>query len=84
MHDTDDFQAVDVKRTTSGSSFNVTYKGKDLGNFFVPLFGEHNIFNSLAVVAVAYFEDVNLDEIRKELKHSKVLSADLLNARLPA
>ncbi len=66
LHDTDDFQAVDVKRTTSGSSFNVTYKGKDLGNFFVPLFGEHNIFNSLAVVAVAYFEDVNLDEIRKD------------------
>ncbi|GAD15676.1 UDP-N-acetylmuramate--L-alanine ligase [Lentilactobacillus otakiensis DSM 19908 = JCM 15040] len=68
LNDTDDFQAVDVKRTTSGSSFNVTYKGKDLGNFSVPLFGEHNIFNSLAVIAVAYFEDVDLDEIRKELK----------------
>ncbi|APR08382.1 UDP-N-acetylmuramate--L-alanine ligase [Lentilactobacillus parabuchneri] len=68
LHDTDDFQAVDVKRTTSGSSFDVTYKGKNLGNFSVPLFGEHNIFNSLAVIAVAYFEDVDLDEIRKELQ----------------
>ncbi|AEB73474.1 UDP-N-acetylmuramate--L-alanine ligase [Lentilactobacillus buchneri] len=68
LKDTDDFQAVDVKRTTSGSSFDVTYKGKNLGNFSVPLFGEHNIFNSLAVIAVAYFEDVDLDEIRKELK----------------
>jgi UDP-N-acetylmuramate--alanine ligase len=68
LHDTDDFQAVDVKRTTSGSSFHVLYKGKDLGEFSVPLFGEHNIFNSLAVVAVAYFEEVDLNEIRKELK----------------
>ncbi len=46
----------------------MTYKGKNLGNFSVPLFGEHNIFNSLAVIAVAYFEDVDLDEIRKELQ----------------
>ncbi|EHO50944.1 UDP-N-acetylmuramate--L-alanine ligase [Lentilactobacillus kisonensis] len=67
LNDTDDFQAVDVKRTTSGSSFHVLYKGKDLGDFSVPLFGEHNIFNSLAVIAVAYFEEVDLNEIKKEL-----------------
>lgn len=67
LNETDDFQAVDVKRTTSGSSFHVLYKGKDLGDFSVPLFGEHNIFNSLAVIAVAYFEEVDLGEIKKEL-----------------
>ncbi len=67
LNDTDDFQAVDVKRTTSGSSFHVLYKGKDLGDFSVPLFGEHNIFNSLAVIAVAYFEEVDLNEIKKRI-----------------
>lgn len=67
LNETDDFQAVDVKQTTSGSSFHVFYKGKDLGDFSVPLFGEHNIFNSLAVIAVAYFEEVDLGEIKKEL-----------------
>lgn len=67
LNETDDFQAIDVKRTTSGSSFHVLYKGKDLGDFSVPLFGEHNIFNSLAVIAVAYFEEVDLGEIKKEL-----------------
>lgn len=65
--DTDDIQAVDIKRTTSGSSFHVIYDGKDLGEFKVPMFGEHNILNSLAVIALAYFEDIDLDEIRKEL-----------------
>ncbi len=68
LNESDDFRAVDVKRTTSGSSFRVMFKGKDLGEFTVPLFGEHNIFNSLAVIAVAYSEDVDLDEIRRELK----------------
>lgn len=33
----------------------------------MPLFGEHNVLNSLAVIAVAYFEEVDLDEIKKEL-----------------
>lgn len=67
LDDDDDFQAVDVKRTTKGSQFHVMYRGEDLGEFMVPLFGEHNVLNSLAVIAVAYFEDVDLNEIREEL-----------------
>ncbi|KRM93956.1 UDP-N-acetylmuramate--L-alanine ligase [Lentilactobacillus senioris DSM 24302 = JCM 17472] len=67
LNETDDFRAVDVKRTTKGSKFNVWYHDEDLGEFSVPLFGEHNVLNSLAVIAVSYFEDVDLDEIRNEL-----------------
>ncbi|ANZ63893.1 UDP-N-acetylmuramate--L-alanine ligase [Secundilactobacillus paracollinoides] len=65
--DKDDFQARDIKRTTKGSQFDVYYHDEFLGNYHVPLFGEHNVLNSLAVIAVAYFEDVDLDEIKKEL-----------------
>ncbi len=63
----DDFRATNIKRTTSGSSYDVVFKGKDLGNFSIPLFGEHSILNSLAVIAVSYFEKVDLKEIRREL-----------------
>ena len=31
------------------------------------MFGEHNVLNSLAVIAVAYFEKVDQDEIKREL-----------------
>ncbi|PWG01042.1 UDP-N-acetylmuramate--L-alanine ligase [Levilactobacillus bambusae] len=65
--DNDDFQAVDIKRTTQGSKFHVTYQDKDLGEFEIHLFGEHNVLNTLAVIAVAYFEEVDLNEIRREL-----------------
>ncbi|KRM91845.1 UDP-N-acetylmuramate--L-alanine ligase [Fructilactobacillus florum] len=65
--DADDFQAVDVKRTTTGSTFNVHFQGRDFGRFEIPLFGEHNILNALAVIAVAYFEEVDLAEIKREL-----------------
>lgn len=63
----DDFRAVDIKRTTSGSTFNVIFRGEVLGRFEIPLFGEHNVLNSLAVIAVSYFEEVDLDEIQREL-----------------
>ncbi len=63
----DDFQARDIKRSTKGSSFDVYYNDEFLGNFSTPLFGEHNVLNSLAVIAVSYFEKVDLNEIKKEL-----------------
>ncbi len=64
---TDDFQARNIKRTTKGSQFDVYYHDEFLGNYHVPLFGKHNVLNSLAVIAVAYFEDVDLDAIKDEL-----------------
>lgn len=65
--DDDDFVAKNIKRTTKGSCFDVYFHGKFLGNFETHLFGEHNVLNSLAVIAVAYFEKLQLDEIKKEL-----------------
>ncbi|MCF6515156.1 UDP-N-acetylmuramate--L-alanine ligase [Lactobacillus sp. S2-2] len=66
-NDNDDIQAINIKRTTSGSQFEVLYKGTNLGEFKIPLYGEHNILNSLAVIAVSYFEEMDLDEIRNQL-----------------
>lgn len=63
----DDFQATNISRTTTGSEFDVIHKGEKLGRFTINLFGEHNVLNSLAVIAVAYFEKVDLDLVQKEL-----------------
>lgn len=65
--DTDDFQAKNINRTTKGSEFDVEYDGQIIGHFEIPLFGEHNVLNSLAVIAVSYFEKVDLDLIKKEM-----------------
>ncbi|KRL04758.1 UDP-N-acetylmuramate--L-alanine ligase [Liquorilactobacillus oeni] len=63
----DDFRAVNIKRTTKGSSFDVYLHDEFLGNYKIPLFGEHNVLNSLAVIAVSYFEKVDQQEIKNEL-----------------
>ncbi|GAB5053179.1 UDP-N-acetylmuramate--L-alanine ligase [Pediococcus ethanolidurans] len=63
----DDFQARDIKRTTLGSEFDVYHEDEFLGHYQIHLYGEHNVLNSLAVIAVAYFEKVDLNEIKDEL-----------------
>lgn len=63
----DDFRAENIQRTPAGSTYDAYYHDQKLGTFTIHLYGEHSVLNSLAVVAVAYMEHVNLDAIQKEL-----------------
>lgn len=65
--DKDDFVAKNIKRTTTGSSFDVYFHDQFLGNFETHLFGEHNVLNTLAVIAVSYFEKIDLGKVKQEL-----------------
>ncbi len=38
-----------------------------VGHFTVPAFGKHNILNALGVIAVAYFENLDLKEVAEEM-----------------
>ncbi|GAF39634.1 UDP-N-acetylmuramate--L-alanine ligase [Agrilactobacillus composti DSM 18527 = JCM 14202] len=63
---TDDFQAVNIKRGVNGSEFDVLHHGKNIGHYQIPLFGEHNILNSLAVVGVSFLEKISAQELAAE------------------
>ena len=63
----DDFQAVAITRSTQGSSFTVLNHGQNIGHFTIHLFGDHNILNATAVIAVAYTENIPLADIQKGL-----------------
>ena len=67
FEDNDDFQAVNIIRTTKGSSFTVVNHGKKVGEFEIHLFGDHNILNTTAVIAVAYTEKIPVADIQKGL-----------------
>lgn len=66
--DTDNFQAINITRTTNGSSFEVLHDGESIGSFEIPMFGEHNILNSLAVIGVGYMEKLDTKRIDEELQ----------------
>lgn len=63
----DDIQARNIERTTQGSSFDVYHKEQLIGHFVLPAFGQHNIMNALGVIAVAYFEKLDMKKVAKEM-----------------
>lgn len=63
----DDFVATNIHKSTKGSHFEVLFHGESLGEFAVPLFGQHNVLNALAVIALAYTEKVDLALVREYL-----------------
>ena len=63
----DDFQVVAITRSTQGSSFTVLNHGQNIGHFTIHLFGDHNILNATAVIAVAYTEKIPLADIQQGL-----------------
>ena len=63
----DDFVATNIRKSTQGSHFDVVFRGQSLGEFSVPLFGQHSILNALSVIAVAYMEKMDLSFIKSFL-----------------
>lgn len=48
------FQAVNIRRSENGSTFDVAYNDGILTDISIPLLGDHNIKNSLAAIAMSY------------------------------
>lgn len=67
LNDEDDIKAKNIQRTTQGSSFDVYYHSEFIGHFTLPAFGQHNIMNALGVIAVAYFEKLDMQKIAEQM-----------------
>jgi len=60
-------EAVDVRLGGAGSDFRVRLQETDLGEFHLPVAGEHNVLNALAAIGVALELKVAPDVIRAGL-----------------
>ncbi len=69
-----DFHISEVHSSAGGgdqlalSSFCVSYRGKDLGQFHLRVPGEHNVRNATAAIAVGVGVDIPIDAIRRGLQ----------------
>ncbi|MBQ9182128.1 MAG: UDP-N-acetylmuramate--L-alanine ligase [Bacilli bacterium] len=68
FNDTNDIYAKNVKLTSSGSQFEVILNNESIGNFDLPLFGEHMVLNTLACIAICIKLGIKPDTICKLLK----------------
>ncbi len=59
--------AENIKLEQFGSSYEVNYKGRSMGNINLPLPGKHNIYNSLASIGVGITLGIKWNEIREAL-----------------
>lgn len=65
-----EWRAHDI-RATEGTAFRVTRGGADLGQFTMPLLGDHNVRNALAAIAVGVDVGLPVDALRKALADFK-------------
>ncbi|MDQ0161032.1 UDP-N-acetylmuramate--L-alanine ligase [Aeribacillus alveayuensis] len=71
FHDENDFQARNIEKSTTGTKFDVFVRNTFYGNFEIPAFGNHNILNSLAVIALCHYENIDISIIQERLKTFK-------------
>jgi len=60
--------AKNIRKGFMSTSFNATYKGRDIGDFDLPLLGEHNVLNSLAAIGVALKLQIDIPAIKEALR----------------
>ena len=71
LDEDNDIIAKDVVYSNEGTSFDVFVEGNYYGHFDLPLFGKHMLLNSLAVIAVCYYERLEAKDVSKMLKTFK-------------
>jgi UDP-N-acetylmuramate--alanine ligase len=62
-----DFQARNVIKSTEGTTFDVFVRNTFFETFTIPTFGNHNILNSLAVIALCHYENLDAQIVRQQL-----------------
>ena len=67
FEDGNNFIAKNILKDSDGTTFDVIIDGIFYYTFKTPFFGDHMILNSLAVIAVCYFEGLDAKFIAKDL-----------------
>lgn len=65
--DENDFQARNIVKTTEGTTFDVFIRNTFYDTFSIQSFGNHNVLNSLAVIALCHYEGIDTEVVRREL-----------------
>jgi len=62
-----DFQARNIIKTTEGTTFDVFIRNTFYETFTIPIFGDHNVLNALAVIALCQYEQLDTEAVRSQL-----------------
>lgn len=66
--DENDFQARNIIKSTSGTTFDVFVRNTFYDTFSIPTFGDHNVLNSLGVISLCHYENIDSKVIQEQLE----------------
>jgi len=66
-----DIYAYNIIESKMSMTFDVNYKGKNIGKFTIPMPGIHNVFNSLSAIVIACEFAIPVEKIYKSLLEFK-------------
>ncbi|MBY7143898.1 UDP-N-acetylmuramate--L-alanine ligase [Virgibacillus sp. NKC19-3] len=61
---TNDFQAQNVVETEHGTEFDVFVRNTYYYTFMIPMYGNHNVLNALATIAICHYEGIKAEDIQ--------------------
>lgn len=61
-----DFQAQNIVKTTTGTTFDVVIRNEFFHTFTIPMFGDHTILNALAVISLCHYENIPAEIIQEQ------------------
>ena len=64
-----DIRLEEISKNISGSLYTVKTKKQTYKDVFLPMMGEHNVINSLALIGLAEFLEIEEQDIRKALSN---------------
>ncbi|WP_053025149.1 UDP-N-acetylmuramate--L-alanine ligase [Staphylococcus haemolyticus] len=65
LNKNDDIYADNIQFTDKGTQFDVYVNGEYYDQFLSPQYGDHNIQNALAVIAISYLEKMDVNNIKE-------------------
>ncbi len=67
FNEENDFQARNVTISKVGTTFDVFVRHTHYGTFTIPTFGDHNVLNALAVIALCKYENIDSEIVKDQL-----------------
>lgn len=63
LNDNNNVKATNIEYTKEGTSFDVVVNNEKYGHFELPIYGQHQLIDALAVISVCYYENINAEEV---------------------
>ena len=66
------FKLEILSKQQNGTTFDVFIRNTFYETFTIPSFGDHNVLNALAVIAFCQYEEIDTEDVRRQLLILKV------------